>query len=67
MLHGLLASVTAFEDWFALLNRLLDIASVTAFEDWFAVLNGLLDIAVLFVSADASLAPVALFPSRINA
>ena len=67
MLHGLLASVTAFEDWFALLNRLLDIASVTACEDWLAVLNGLLDRAVLFVSVDVFLALVALVPSRIDA
>ena len=49
VLHGLLTSVTAFEDWFAVLNRLLAIgvlfvsvdASVFFFEDrCAAVLHG---------------------------
>ena len=51
MLHGLLTSVTAFEDWFAVLNRLVAIGvlfvSVDASAFFFgdrcvAVLHGLL-------------------------
>ena len=64
LLHGLLTSVTAFEDWFAVLNRLLAIgvlfvsvdASVFFFEDrCVAVLHGLLTSVTAFEDSFAVL------------